>query len=329
MKALRLMAARLHPAPSPQELVDLRRFSARDLDALLLEETAAWRAELDWDFEKSADLVRRFVDLRALNGCALCEDGAVTGYLYYVLEENKGLIGDLYVCRDFRTAQRENLLLESGLRAIMESPFITRVESQLMMLRPAPGRVIPQARFLSSYERNFMRLDLRAAPLEESAVRRPMYLEKWSDHYHDAAAQLIAAAYDGHLDGRINDQYRSAAGARRFLFNIVQYPGCGAFYRPASFAAFEAFTGRLAGISLASLVNVECGHITQICVAPSVRGTGIGYALLRQSLLALRAGGCRFTSLTVTAANRGAVELYERVGFQTIRRFSAYAWEGF
>ena len=323
------MAARLHPAPSAPELVDLRRLSARDLDPLLDEETAAWRAELDWDFEKSADLVRRFVDLRALNGSALYEDGAVTGYLYYVLEENKGLIGDLYVRRDFRTVERENRLLEAGLRAIMESPFITRIESQLMMLRQAPDRVIPQAGFLSSYERNFMRIDLRFAGLPEGGVRRPMYLEKWSDHYHDAAAQLIAAAYDGHIDSRINDQYRSAVGARRFLFNIVQYPGCGAFYRPASFAAFEAFTGRLVGISLASLVNADCGHITQICVAPAVRGTGIGYALLRQSLGALSAGGCHAASLTVTTANRRAVELYERVGFRTIRRFSAYAWEGF
>ena len=67
-----------------------------------------------------------------------------------------------------------------------------------------------------------------------------MYIEKWSDHYQDAAAQLIAAAYTGHVDSRINDQYRTSGGARRFLYNIVQYPGCGAFYRPASFAAFEA-----------------------------------------------------------------------------------------
>ena len=104
------------------------------------------------------------------------------------------------------------------------------------------------------FERNFMRLDLGRAPLREGRVRHPMFIEKWSDHYQDAAAQLIAAAYTGHIDSRINDQYRSAAGARRFLYNIVQYPGCGAFYRPASYAAFEAASGRLCGISLASLV---------------------------------------------------------------------------
>jgi len=156
-----------------------------------------------------------------------------------------------------------------------------------------------------------------------------MYLEKWTDHYQEAAAHLISAAYLGHIDSRINDQYRTPGGARKFLYNIVQYPGCGAFYRPASYAAFEAATGHLCGISLASLVAPESGHITQICVSPSVRGTGIGHALLRQSLKTLKEMGCRSASLTVTAANEDAVALYERVGFRTIRRFSAFVWEGF
>ena len=141
-------------------------------------------------------------------------------------------------------------------------------------------------------------------------------------------ALLIASAYTGHIDSRINDQYRTSAGARRFLHNIVQYPGCGAFYRPASFAAFEAVSGNLCGISLASLVAPVCGHITQICVSPAMRGTGIGHALLRHSLTTLRDIGCRSASLTVTAANDDAVKLYERVGFHTVRRFSAYVWEG-
>jgi ribosomal protein S18 acetylase RimI-like enzyme len=323
------MAARLYPAPyRPTEIVDLRRLAARDLEPLLQEEIATWHDDLEWDFDKSADLVRRFVDLRALNGYALLDDGEVTGYLYYVLEENKGLIGDLYVLRESRTVDRENLLLDAALQAITACRPVTRIESQLMMLRPESQRELPCAAYLNTYERNFMRIDLVRSPLAEGRVRKPMYIERWSDQYQDGAAQLIAAAYTGHVDARINDQYRSTAGARRFLYNIVQYPGCGVFYRPASFAAFEAMTGRLVGISLASLVATDCGHITQICVGPEVRGTGIGHALLRASLTTLRDMGCRSASLTVTAANEDAVDLYRRVGFEIRRRFSAYVWEG-
>jgi ribosomal protein S18 acetylase RimI-like enzyme len=324
------MAARLYPAPARQpELVDLRRISARDLEALLEEECAAWRNDLEWDFEKSADLVRRFVDMNALNGSALLVDDEVAGYMYFVLEEDKGLIGDLYVRRDFRTVENENLLIEAALDPVMRSPGITRIESQLMMVEHDPARGAPCADSLSIYARNFMRIDLRHSALGKGHIRRPMYLEKWSDHYHEAASQLISEAYTGHIDSRINDQYRTPAGARRFLHNIVQYPGCGAFYRPASYVAFEGLTGKMCGVSLSSLVAPETGHVTQICVSPDVRGTGIGHELLRQSLSSLREMGCNSASLTVTSANYDAVSLYERVGFQTTRRFSAYVWEGF
>jgi ribosomal protein S18 acetylase RimI-like enzyme len=322
------MAARLQPPLPTQEMVDLRRLSVRELEPLLQEEIASWREELDWDFEKSADLVRRFVELRALNGNALVEHGEVTGYTYYVLEENKGLIGDLYVRRQFRTPDREDWLLEAALDQMIDPPNGFRVECQLMMLGPGRhDRPYPEAR--TTFERNFMRVDLRRAALGEGRIRRPIFIERWSDHYQDAAANLIAASYSQHIDSRINDQYRSIAGARRFLYNIVQYPGCGTFYRPASYAAFEAPSGLLCGVSLASLVAPDCGHITQICVSDAVRGTGVGYQLLRHSLTTLRDAECRFASLTVTAANSAAVKLYERVGFETRRRFSAYVWEGF
>jgi ribosomal protein S18 acetylase RimI-like enzyme len=324
------MAARLNPDPSrPTEIMELRRLDARILEPLLQEETSAWWDMLEWDFEKSADLVRRFVDLRALSGYALVEDDQAIGYVYYVLEEAKGLLGDLYVMREHRTVERENLLLAAALDSIMDHSQIARIESQLMMLEFSSRRTVPRASYLSAFDRNFMRIDLRRAVLAESRMRRSVYIDRWSDQCQDSAANLIAAAYAGHVDSRINDQYRSAAGARRFLHNIVQYPGCGTFFRPASYAAFRPSRGKLCGVSLSSLVSQDCGHITQICVSPEVKGSGVGYELLRQSLAALRDAGCRAATLTVTAANEGAVDLYERVGFRTVRRFSAYVWDGF
>jgi len=324
------MAARLNAEPAlPVEVVDLRRLSSRDLDQLLREEVAIWREELDWDFENSANLVRRFIDVHTLSGSALLVNGQVAGYLYYVVEENKGLIGDLYLLRRFCSAVYEDMLLSCGVNGILGHPHIQRIESQLLMLQFIPDRALPQSRYAINRDRNFMHVKLAGAALGEGRVRQPMYIENWSDHYQDAAAQIIADAYTGHVDSRINDQYRSPAGARRFLFNIVQFPGCGTFFRPASYVAFDAVSGQPCGISLASLVAPEAGHITQICVSPGVRGTGIGHALLRRSLITMREMGCLTASLTVTAANENAVALYESVGFRTIRKFSAYAWEGF
>jgi ribosomal protein S18 acetylase RimI-like enzyme len=325
------MAAQLQPAlGKPFEVIDLRQLAPRMLDPLLEEETAAWRESLDWDFEKSAELVRRFVDLHALNGYAVLEDGEAAGYLYYVLEENKGLIGDLYIARSRRGAGLESHLVETALEAMMAAPTVTRIEAQLLVTDRLPDPDMPYAESMQVFDRNFMQVDLRLASMPEG--RRGsgrMLIDSWSDRYYEGAARLIAAAYAGHVDSRINDQYRSVGGARRFLFNIVQYPGCGAFHRSASFAAFDPETGDMCGLSLASLVASDCGHITQICVSPEVRGTGLGYELLRRSLTALSAAGCRSASLTVTAANDEAVSLYERIGFRTVRQFSAYVWEGY
>lgn len=325
MAALPETAPRV-PAP---ELADLRTISADDIDPLLREEAGAWKRALDWDFRKSAGLVRRFVELRALHGCALMENGQVSGYAYFVHEDHKGLIGDLYVREPLRSIENENRLLAAVLEALMSTAGVRRIESQLMMLAPARERSMPCSQFLSMYERTFMLASLAGgAALPAGRARNRIHLERWSSQHQETAAELITAAYASHIDSRINDQYRSLVGARRFLHNIVQYPGCGTFFNPASYVATEVATGRPCGIVLASLVGAAAGHITQICVAPFTRGTGAGYELLRQSLAALREHGCRTVSLTVTAANDDAIRLYERTGFHVARRFPAYVWEG-
>ncbi len=97
-------------------LVDLRELSGRELDPLLLEETVEWQTELDWDFGRSADLVHQFADMRALMGSALVDRGEVAGYGYSVVEEHKGLIGDVYVRPPWRHSGNEVRLL----RAILD-----------------------------------------------------------------------------------------------------------------------------------------------------------------------------------------------------------------
>lgn len=325
------MAAVIEPAsklPSA-ELVELRDLRSLDLAELLREEIEVWRDSLAWDFHASAELVERFVDQGALNGYALVERGAVFGYSYFVNDEHKGLIGDLYVRRSRRTREHELRLLEAVLQSLMATSFITRIETQLMMLG-ADHQMVPAARFCKMYERSFMRMELyRAASLRPLDPAAHLYFAPWEDWHQESAAHLIPEAYRGHIDSRINDQYDTVGGARRFLYNIVQYPGCGAFFKPASYVALDRDTGKLRGLSLCSLVAGDTGHITQICVAGSERSTGLGYELLRQSLAALHRAGCRSATLTVTSANYDAVRLYERVGFETIRKFRAFVWEGF
>ena len=218
---------------SPDHLVvDLRNISAADLAPLLDEETAAWTVALDWDFEASADLVRRFVGMQALNGFALLEGTRAIGYSYYIREEKKGLIGDLYVRQGDRTAERENALIEATLEALWRSPGVRRVEAQLLLLDSPLKRKVPFASRFKAYPRRFLEASARQALALEAREREGIAIAPWTEAQQDDSARLVAAAYRGHIDSEINDQYRSPSGSRRFLSNIVQYPGCGTFFPP-------------------------------------------------------------------------------------------------
>jgi ribosomal protein S18 acetylase RimI-like enzyme len=84
----------------------------------------------------------------------------------------------------------------------------------------------------------------------------------------------------------------------------------------------------LIGLILCSRVRHDVGHVTQVCVLPEYRSHGIGEALLAVTVNSLRQRSFSTLSLTVTEANARAVELYQRLGFDTKRVFDAFVWEG-
>src|SRR5580692_6698294 len=322
------MAALSDPMAAGPEVVELRNLAGRELDPLLLEETVEWGRELDWDFARSADLVRQFADMRALMGYALIDRGEVAGYGYSVLEENKGLIGDLYIRPAWRNGANDVRLFRAILDGLTATPKLRRIESQLMLVDPSVGRALQQERFVKVQERTLMKLDTTTPPyLPAGAALRRFHIEPWADHHHEMAAGVISLAYSEHVDSQINDQYRTLAGARRFIHNIAQFPGCGTFFRQGSFVAFDPATGWMSGVVLASFVGERVGHITQLCVTPRAKGRGLGYELLREAVNSLRMHGAKRISLTVTSMNTDAIHLYRRCGFQDVRRFLSYVWE--
>jgi ribosomal protein S18 acetylase RimI-like enzyme len=113
----------------------------------------------------------------------------------------------------------------------------------------------------------------------------------------------------------------------KFLRNIVILPGCGQFLPEASFVVRPASGEAPVGMVLTSTVAEGVGHTTQICVKPGYRGSGLGRQLMEASIQALRARHFHALSLTVTAANATAVELYERLGFRKIKAFAAGVWQ--
>jgi ribosomal protein S18 acetylase RimI-like enzyme len=314
------------PVPNSIQIVDLRQVHSRSLDSLFQEEAQRWRDELHWDYRSSIDLIRKFVDSRSLGGYLALKDGQAAGYGFYVLEDHKGLIGGLFVSSHFPQAAITQQLLAEILSALRATPRLQRVEAQLM-----PFGTELEPAFLSQYfalhQRQFMLLKLAETKLSGKALSSGLRLEPWTDRAFDSAARLIQLAYADHVDGQINDQYRSEAGGMKFLRNIVLLPGCGQFLPEASFLVRPATGDRPVGMLLTSMVAEGVGHTTQICVLPGYQGHGIGRMLMESSIQALGRRNYEYLSLTVTAVNKQAVKLYEHLGFRTIKTFAAGVWE--
>jgi ribosomal protein S18 acetylase RimI-like enzyme len=307
------------------QLADLRRFNSRKLLPLLEEEAERWLTELHWDYRPSQHLIRNFIDSRTLTGSVAMVDGQPAGYGFYVLEEQKGLVGGIFVSARFDQEAISRALLHDLITSLRAVPGLGRIEAQLMPLGTLHDAALLAEGF-RLFPREFMLLDLRAA--RAATPRSPAFqFDHWQDWFFPPCARLIRLAYTGHIDSEINDQYRTEAGAAKFLRNVVLLRGCGEFLADASFVLTARDRGEPVGMVLTSAVNLGVGHTTQICLLPGYQRQGLGRQLLEASIAALRERAFRSLSLTVTSANQTAVELYRRLGFRTIKTFSAAVWE--
>lgn len=319
------------------DVLDLRQFRSSQLEGLLAAETAEWSRLLDWDYSASADLIRQYIEARILPGYVLLDRahsrGTALGYGFFIYEARKGMIGNLFIAPGQREPGRgaERLLLRHMLATLRASPGIERIEAQLMPFAPEALAASFAAEGFQSFRRVFLGADLHALPAAAAeAAASPaagLRVEPWGSASFEEAAQLILTSYQHHVDSRINDQYRTLAGALRFMHNIAHYPGCGAFDPSASFLARANSHGELVGMILASRVKPQVAHITQVCVLPGRQGQGLGRALIGRCLERLLRRGLRSATLTVTAANAPANHLYRELGFATRTEFDAYVWE--
>jgi ribosomal protein S18 acetylase RimI-like enzyme len=319
------------------EILDLRHFSSSDLRPLLDEEAHVWAKLLSWDYSSSTEMILRYIDARILPGYAALEKGRICGYSFFVYEGGKGVIGDLFVEGDngryASPAEHpvETRLLAHVIETLQQSPGIHRIEAQLLM---HPTGAVARPFLEDGFQRHprlFMVLPLAADGKNGSKPRSipdGIEIRRWSEQDYQPAAAVITAAYRGHIDSEINDQYRTIAGSLRFLNNIVRFPGCGQFDAPSSFIAYHTPSRTAVGLILCSRVKNDVGHITQVCVLQEQRGKGIGEALLAANLQDLKRRKFAMLSLTVTEANRSAVELYKRLGYHVARVFDAFVWEG-
>jgi len=326
------------PVASEIEVLDLRHFFARQLRPLLEREAEVWQDRLRWDYRSSTQLLLQYLESRILQGLAALDRGRVCGYTFCVYEGTKAVIGDAFATghRTLSDADVTRAMLVPMLETLRHAPGVDRVESQLLLfdagefadLFAGPEFTVYPRLFLECNlvaKRETLLADAVADPL--SGVPAELELLLWTTEDYQAAAELIHASYAGHCDTQINDQYRSLHGSLRFLHNIVRFPGCGVFESNFSWMMRERQSGALVGMVLCSRVGAGVAHITQLCVAQTYRGRGLGYGMLLRTAQSLLRAGFEAITLTVTEANGPAIKLYERFGFTLRHRFDAMVME--
>ena len=140
----------------------------------------------------------------------------------------------------------------------------------------------------------------------------------------DAFAETKYLSFRGEIDSNVFPCLGELAGCRRLMSEIAQKPGFLAEatwlveYTPeytASSRRGVEYCGTIQGVrDYAGL-----GAIQNLGITPEHRNNGLGTALLGHALQGFRRTGLQRVYLEVTAENAGAIRLYRRLGFVTVK----------
>jgi ribosomal protein S18 acetylase RimI-like enzyme len=315
------------------EILDLRHFAAPLLRPVLEAEAEVWKQRLHWDYRSASKLLMQYLDSHMLPGYVALEGDHAIGYAFCVYEETKAVIGDVFALAGQGAGSGsargiEEKLLTHLFETLLNSPQLDRIESQLLLHPSGTHADLFRGAGFQLFRRLFMVQALEGLPKQPTVeLEGELELRAWRDEDMSAAAGLIAEAYRGHPDSLINDQYRTVHGSMRFLNNIVRHAGCGVFSAPASYVVVHRSSRELAALVLGSRVSPESGHITQVCVHPRFRRRGLARMLLSVAAYSFQCQGATEVSLTVTEANREAIDLYKDEGYACAHSFDAAVWQ--
>jgi ribosomal protein S18 acetylase RimI-like enzyme len=315
------------------EILDLRHFAAPVLRPVLEAEGEVWKQRLHWDYRVSANLLMQYLDSHMLPGYAALAGGQIIGYAFCIYEETKAVIGDVFAMPSARaegksTREIEETLLLHLIELLVNSPQVDRVESQLLLHPSGSHAGVFLDMGFQVHQRLFLVRQLTGFyPAPRVSLPAGLELRPWREEDLNPAGRLIAAAYHGHSDSVVNDQYRSVHGSMRFLNNIVRFSGCGAFSAQVSHVVVDRVSREMVALVLGSRVSPQSGHITQLCVHPQFHRRGLARMLLTLTASCFLRQGVSEISLTVTEANTEAIELYRTEGYDCAHRFDATVWQ--
>jgi len=173
---------------------------------------------------------------------------------------------------------------------------------------------------LQYVKRYRMELDMRR--WKRPAIKLPTNyrLAAWDPSLIPAHAEVKYLSFREEIDAQVFPCLGNLDGCQRLMSEIEAKDG---FLPQATWLA-EYVGARPAKTEYCGTIQAVRMHrnkasIQNIGVAPHHRGRGIGTALILAALLGFQYLAIRRACLEVTAENDGAVRLYRRLGFRTVR----------
>ena len=142
----------------------------------------------------------------------------------------------------------------------------------------------------------------------------------WNPSLLDAFAEAKYRSFRGEIDANVFPCLGELAGCRRLMGEIARKPG---FIPEATWLVErQAGQGRPAercGTVQGVRDQSGLGAIQNLGITPACRNCGLGTTLLFKALAGFQRVGLRRVYLEVTAENTGAIRLYRRLGFVTVK----------
>ncbi len=166
------------------------------------------------------------------------------------------------------------------------------------------------------------RMEIELHHLGRSVVRVPegFVLLPWSKSFLEVHADVKYRSFRNEIDANVFPCLGELAGCRRLMREITRKKG---FLEGATWLAAtenhdtrkRVYCGTVQGIR----DQAGLGAVQNLGISPDFRDRGLGSCLLLRALQGFRESGVNRVYLEVTAENEGAIRLYERLGFRTVK----------
>jgi len=173
---------------------------------------------------------------------------------------------------------------------------------------------------LTYFKRYRMEIDLPGRQYPWAQLPPGYRFVPWDDSLVGVHAETKYLSFRDEIDANVFPCLGEQPGCQRLMAEIAQKPG---FLPEATWLLAhideanrrKEYCGTVQGIR----DRAGLGAIQNLGIVPAYRGRGLGTCLMIRSLEGFRQAGLCRVHLEVTAENEGAIRLYWRLGFVTVK----------